>query len=97
VALMVATAAPRVTVESKAHQLADRVECVAWRDGVGLVYAVPSLTADGFYVVVDVSRLGIGRGLKCDCEAGSHGKVCAHATAVAIARERHAARRRGRP
>ena len=91
---MVATAAPRMTVDGKAHQLAQKVEVVAWKDGAGAVYAVPSLTTDDFYVVTDLGRLGLGQGLRCTCPAGEHGKVCAHSTAVAVRRQLEAARRR---
>ena len=91
---MVATAVPRMSVDGKAHQLADRVECVAWKDGAGAVYAVPSLTTDDFYVVVDLGRLGIGQGLRCDCVAGIHNRACSHRTAVVLRRQREAERRR---
>ena len=71
----------------------DRVECVAWKDGAGAVYAVPSLSdpAD-FHVVTDLTRLGLGQGLRCDCVAGVHRQVCAHSTAVAVRRQREAQR-----
>lgn len=90
---MAAAGAPRMTVDGKAHALADKVEVVAWKDGAGAVYAVPSLTTADFYVVVDLTRLGIGQGLRCDCPAGAHGRVCAHSTAVAVRRQLEAGRR----
>ena len=83
-----------MSVDSKAFQLADKVECVAWKDGAGAVYAVPSLSdpAD-FYVVTDLERLGLGQGLRCDCVAGAHNQACSHRTAVVLAREQRAQRR----
>jgi hypothetical protein len=82
-------------VDAKAFRLVDGVECVAWKDGAGAVYAVPSLTnpAD-FHVVTDLTRLGLGQGLRCDCPAGAHLRVCSHSVAVGMRRERMAARRR---
>ena len=93
-----------MSVDAKAVQLVDKVECVAWKDGPGAVYAVPSQTdpAD-FHVVTDLTRLGLGQGLRCDCQAGAHLRVCSHSVAVGIRRERTAERRwdpavtRGRP
>jgi hypothetical protein len=86
-----------MTVDAKAHQLADRVEVVAWKDGAGVVYAVPSLTTDDFYVVTDLGRLGIGQGLRCECPAGAHHQACSHRTTVVLRRQREAERmeRRG--
>jgi hypothetical protein len=82
-----------VSVDAKALQLVDGVECVAWKDGVGAVYAVPSATDPlDFHIVVDLERLGVGRGLRCDCPAGSHRQVCSHGTAVVLRRQREAAR-----
>jgi uncharacterized Zn finger protein len=88
-----AAGAVRMTVDAKAHQLAERVEVVAWKDGAGVVYAVPSLTTDDFYVVSDLTRLGIGHGLKCDCPAGAHNQACSHRTAVVLRRQREAERK----
>jgi hypothetical protein len=84
-----------MSVDAKALLLVDGVQCVAWKDGVGAVYAVPSLTdpAD-FHVVTDLTRLGIGQGLRCDCPAGAHLRVCSHSVAVGMRRERTAERRR---
>jgi hypothetical protein len=85
-----------VSVDAKALQLVDGVECVAWKDGAGAVYAVPSGTdpAD-FYVVTDLGRLGIGQGLRCDCVAGVHHQACSHRTAVVLRRQREVRRREG--
>ena len=78
-----------MSVDAKALRLVDGVECVAWKDGAGAVYAVPSLTdPDDFHVVVDLGRLGLGRGLRCDCSAGAHHRVCSHGTAVRLRRQR---------
>jgi hypothetical protein len=85
-----------MSVDAKAVQLVDRVECVAWKDGAGAVYAVPSLTTDDFYVVTDLARLGIGQGLRCDCPAGDRRQACAHGTAVLLRRQRAQQRREGR-
>jgi uncharacterized Zn finger protein len=85
-----------MSVDAKAVQLVDRVECVAWKDGAGAVYAVPSLTTDDFYVVTDLTRLGIGQGLRCDCPAGDRRQACAHGTAVLLRRQRAQQRREGR-
>jgi uncharacterized Zn finger protein len=85
-----------MTVDAKAHQLAGRVEVVGWKDGAGAVYAVPSLTTDDFYLVTDLTRLGLGQGLKCDCPAGVHNQACSHRTAVALRRQQ-AAERKGAP
>jgi hypothetical protein len=83
-------------VDEKAFRLADKVECVAWKDGAGAVYAVPSTTDPlDFHIVIDLERLGLGKGLRCDCVAGVHRQVCAHTTAVVLAREQRAARREG--
>jgi uncharacterized Zn finger protein len=82
-----------MSVDAKAHQLAEKVEVVAWKEGAGVVYAVPSLTTDDFYVVTDLTRLGVGNGLKCDCPAGAHNQACGHRTAVVLRRQREAARR----
>jgi hypothetical protein len=82
-----------VSVDGKALQLVDGVECVAWKGGTGAVYAVPSVTDPlDFHIVVDLERLGLGRGLRCDCVAGSHGQACSHRTAVVLRRQREAAR-----
>jgi hypothetical protein len=78
-----------VSVDAKAVQLVDRVECVAWKDGAGTVYAVPSLTdPEDIHVVMDLGRLGLGRGLWCDCPAGSRRQACSHGTAVLLRRQR---------
>jgi hypothetical protein len=78
-----------MSVDAKAAQLADRVEPVAWKDGAGVVYAVPSLTdPDDFHVVTDLTRLGLGQGLRCDCVAGVHRQACSHRTAVVLRRQR---------
>jgi hypothetical protein len=83
-----------MSVDAKALQLVDGVECVAWKDGAGVVYAVPSLTdPDDFHVVVDLGRLGLGRGLRCDCPAGARRQACAHGTAVLLRRQRAQQRR----
>jgi hypothetical protein len=83
-------------VDEKAFRLADKVECVAWEDGAGVVYAVPSLSdPEDFYVVTDLGRLGLGQGLRCDCPAGAHNQACSHRTAVVLARQQRAARREG--
>jgi hypothetical protein len=83
-------------VDEKAFRLADKVECVAWKDGAGVVYAVPSLSdPEDFYVVTDLERLGLGQGLRCECVAGVHRQVCAHTAAVVLARQQRAARREG--
>jgi hypothetical protein len=89
---VVAVGIPKMSVEAKAHQLADTVEAVAWKDGAGVVYVVPSLTTDGFYVVTDLGRLGLGQGLRCDCPAGLHDQPCSHRTAVVLRRQREAER-----
>jgi hypothetical protein len=81
-----------MSVDAKAHQLADKVEVVAWKAGAGVVYAVPSRTTDDFYVVTDLARLGVGHGLKCDCPAGAHHQACGHRTAVVVRRQREAER-----
>ena len=86
-------------VDAKAVRLVERVACVAWRDGVGAVYAVPSLTdpAD-VHVVIDLGRLGPGNGLRCDCPAGARRQACSHGTAVLLRRQRAPQRRaRTRP
>jgi hypothetical protein len=83
-------------VDEKAFRLADKVECVAWKDGAGAVYAVPSLTdPDDLHVVVDLGRLGLGKGLQCDCVAGARRQACSHGTAVLLRRQQ-APRREGR-
>jgi predicted TIM-barrel enzyme len=80
-----------MSVDAKALQLVEGVECVAWKDGAGAVYAVPSVTDPlDFHIVVDLERLGVGRGLRCDCVAGAHRQVCSHTTAVVLAREQRA-------
>jgi len=80
-----------MSVDGKALQLVDGVECVGWKDGAGAVYAVPSATDPmDFHIVVDLERLGVGRGLRCDCQAGAHRHVCSHGTAVLLARQRRA-------
>jgi hypothetical protein len=85
-----------MSVDAKAFRLADKVECVAWKDGAGAVYAVPSLTdPDAFHVVVDLGRLGLGKGLQCDCLAGARRQACSHGTAVLLRRQQ-APRREGR-
>jgi hypothetical protein len=77
-----------MSVDAKALQLVEGVECVAWKDGAGAVYAVPSLTdPDDFHVVVDLGRLGVGRGLRCDCPAGAHRQACSHGAAVLLRRQ----------
>jgi hypothetical protein len=78
---------PKMSVDAKAHRLADRIEVVAWTGGAGAVYAVPSLTTDDFYIVTDLTQLGIGQGLRCDCLAGAHNQACAHRTAVVLRRQ----------
>ena len=90
---MTAAGAVGMTVDAKAHRLVDSVEVVAWKAGAGVVYAVPSLTTDDFYVVTDLTRLGIGHGLTCDCLAGAHNQACGHRTAVVLRRQREAERR----
>jgi hypothetical protein len=83
-----------MSVDAKALRLVDGVECVAWKDGAGAVYAVPSSTdPDDFHVVVDLGRLGLGRGLRCDCPAGARRQACAHGTAVLLRRQRAQQRR----
>jgi uncharacterized Zn finger protein len=84
-----------MSVDAKAHRLAARVEVVAWKGGAGVVYAVPSLTTDDFYVVTDLTRLGVGQGLRCECPAGTHHQACSHRTAVILRRQREAARWEG--
>jgi hypothetical protein len=85
-----------MSVDAKALALVDGVECVAWKDGAGAVYAVPSLTTGDFYVVIDLTRLGIGQGLRCDCPAGDHRRACAHGTAVLLRRKMAQHRPEGR-
>ena len=52
-----------MSVDAKAVRLVERVECVAWKDGAGAVYAVPSLTdPDDFHVVVDLGGSAWARG-----------------------------------
>jgi hypothetical protein len=83
-----------MSVDAKALRLVDGVECVAWKDGAGAVYAVPSSTdPDDFHIVVDLGRLGLGRGLRCDCPAGARRQACAHGTAVLLRRQRAQQRR----
>jgi hypothetical protein len=83
-----------MSVDAKALALVDGVECVAWKDGAGAVYAVPSSSdPDDFHVVVDLGRLGVGRGLRCDCPAGARRQACAHGTAVLLRRQRAQQRR----
>ena len=78
-----------MSVDAKALQLVDRVECVAWKDGAGAVYAVPSSTdPDDFHVVVDLGRLGLGRGFRFDGPAGARRQACAHGTAALRRRQR---------
>jgi hypothetical protein len=78
-----------MSVDAKALQLVEGVECVAWEDGAGAVYAVPSLTdPDDFHVVVDLGRLGLGRGLRCDCPTGARRQTCSHGAAVLLRRQR---------
>ncbi len=85
-----------MSVDAKALQLVDRVECVAWKAGAGVVYAAPSLSDPGdFYVVTDLTWLGLGQGLRCDCVAGVHNQPCSHRTAVVLRRQREADRRLG--
>ena len=80
-----------MSVDAKALQLVDGVECVAWKAGAGAVYAVPSLSGPGdFHLVVDLGRLGLGEGLRCDCPAGARRQTCAHGTAVLLARQQRA-------
>jgi hypothetical protein len=86
-----------MSVDAKALQLVDGVECVAWKGGAGAVYAVPSSTdPDDFHIVVDLSRLGLGRGLRCDCPAGDRRQACAHGTAVLLRRKMAQQRPEGR-
>jgi hypothetical protein len=83
-----------MSVDAKAVRLVERVECVAWRDGAGAVYAVPTLTDPGdFHVVVDLGRLGLGKGLRCDCPAGARRQACSHGTAVLLRRQQAPQRR----
>jgi hypothetical protein len=83
-----------MSVDAKALRLVDGVECVAWKDGAGAVYAVRALSdPDDFHVVVDLARLGLGRGLRCDCPAGTRHQVCSHGTAVLLRRQRARQRR----
>jgi hypothetical protein len=83
-----------MSVDAKALQLVDGVECVAWKAGAGAVYAVPSLSDPmDFHLVVDLGRLGLGEGLRCDCVAGVRRQTCAHGTAVLLARQRRAPQR----
>lgn len=85
-----------MSVDAKAVPLANRVEPVAWRDGAGVVYVVPSLSEPGdFHIVADVPRLGVGPGLRCDCAAGLHRQACSHRTAVVLRRQREQGRRGG--
>lgn len=84
-------------VDGKAVQLADRVEAVAWKAGAGAVDAVPSLSEPGdLHIVVDLTRLGVGHGLRCDCAAGVHGQACSHRTAVVLRRQRERQRKGAR-
>jgi hypothetical protein len=89
-------------VDAKAVRLVERVECVAWKESAdgrraGAVYAVPSLTdPDDFHVVVDLGRLGLGKGLRCDCPAGARRQACSHGTAVLLRRQRAPRREGGR-
>jgi hypothetical protein len=81
-----------MSVDAKALQLADRIEKVA-----DAVYAVPSLSGPGdFHLVTDLTRLGLGQGLRCDCVAGQHNQACSHRTAVVLRRQREQQRREGR-
>jgi hypothetical protein len=83
-----------VSVDAKALQLVAGVECVAWKAGAGAVYAVPSLSDPlDFHLVVDLGRLGLGEGLRCDYVAGVRRQTCAHGTAVLLARQRRARQR----
>ena len=84
-----------MSVDAKAVRLVERVECVAWTEaGAGTVYAVPSLTdPEDFHIVVDLGRLGLGKGLQCDCLAGAHRQACSHGTAVLLRRQRAPRRR----
>jgi hypothetical protein len=86
-----------MSVDAKAFGLVDGVACVAWKDGAGAVYAVPSISDPGdFHVVTDLTRLGIGQGLRCDCVAGAHNQACSHRTAVVLRRQREQERRQRR-
>jgi hypothetical protein len=88
-----------MSVDAKALRLVDGVECVAWKDGAGAVYAVPSAAdPDDFHVVVDLGRLGLGWGPAqrwgpCDCAAGARRQACSHGTAVLRRRQRAQQRR----
>jgi hypothetical protein len=84
--------AARATVDEKGEALADRVVRVA-----PAVYWVPSQSdSGGFHVVTDLTRLGIGQGLRCDCLAGQHDRACSHRTAVVLSRQRERQRGEGR-
>lgn len=73
----------------RGRSLAERVTRVARG-----VYHVPSQSdPDGFHLVTDLTLLGIGDGLMCDCVAAEHGKPCAHRGAVVARRQAEEAKR----
>ena len=47
-------------------------------------------------MVADLTRLGLGQGLRCDCLAGLHNRACSHRTAVVLRRQREQRRKDGR-
>ncbi len=78
-------------VMDKGGSLAAQVERVKYG-----IYRVPSQSEPGVrWTVVDLAALGTGNGLQCTCQAGIHGRPCAHRAAVLVRRQREA-KRRGR-
>jgi hypothetical protein len=72
----------------RGRSLAERVVRVA-----PAVYSVPSQTGGEAHVVTDLTLLGVGEGLACDCTAYEHGRPCAHRGAVVARRQLEAAKR----
>jgi hypothetical protein len=71
----------------RGRSLAERVVRVA-----PAVYSVPSQTGGEAHVVTDLTLLGVGEGLACDCLAFDHGQACAHRGAVVARRQLEAAK-----
>ena len=71
----------------RGRSLAQRVVRVA-----PAVYSVPSQTGGEAHLVTDLTLLGIGEGLACDCIAYEHGQPCAHRGAVVARRQLEAAK-----
>jgi hypothetical protein len=84
-----------MTVEQRTDRALERgrslAEQVVWV--APAVYSVPSQTGGEAHLVTDLTLLGIGEGLACDCLAFDHGRPCAHRGAVVARRQLEAAKR----